>query len=211
MVHETKKGRQSDLSYASEIYPSYPKGVHALKEEGEIPLNITENLEARMKDKKLFKVYQDSCTAIHYRGDNLFKIIMDSPHLLNIPENFPDPYMIVDYNETKGIELDMNKSRYNQDLTKTQFLDHEAWYVSFGGKLHKDGHRDARVVKKMEEFAEEFYDEQGHETGMGYYLRSNPNAGELRELVLYSGGNDSGASDFDTLNTITFFVRCSPK
>ncbi|MDP2908486.1 MAG: hypothetical protein Q8N77_01640, partial [Nanoarchaeota archaeon] len=104
---------------------TYVEGIVKLKEQRQTPFTFSENIEARIadyeangNDAELFKTYLDSVTGIAYKAHSTkFKLILRSDKLENIPQDFNQSFIPVDYDAEQGIELDRKKGKYGQCLT----------------------------------------------------------------------------------------------
>jgi hypothetical protein len=178
-------------AYSLKEFENYPIGVYKLRKSGKQPLTFKDNLEARVKDKKLFDTYQDSSTSIIYSGSHKFKIEMISQDLLWIDRDFNDSAMIVDYSLIDGIELDRRADIYNRKLSKIEFLSHKGWDALFEG--------DKKLKRKFADKVYKMNPDRHH--ACEFSLKEDAEKGELRELVLCNSANDSSAVGKYDINT----------
>jgi len=181
---------------------TYAEGIAKLKELNQKLFTFAENIEARIvdyeingEDAELFQTYLDSVTGIAYKANSTkFKIILRSDKLENIPQDFNQNFMPIDYDSEKGVELNSKKGKYNKLLTREEVKNHEFWIVVMGGDK-----------EKLAKYVDLWFDKTKREEGMGVYLRSNTDSDELRALVLYYDYYSSDAIGFN-LNDYARFV-----
>ncbi|MDP2908647.1 MAG: hypothetical protein Q8N77_02465 [Nanoarchaeota archaeon] len=166
---------------------TYARGIAKLKEQGQKPFTFAENIEARIADYEtngddagLFNTYLDSVTGVAYKAHSTkFKLILMSDKLENIPQDFNQRFIPINYGTEKGVELDSKKDKYDQFLTRGEAKNHEFWLAAMGGDK-----------EKLAEYVDIWFNKKGSEKGMGVCLRSNTSQDELRALVLNSGNYD---------------------
>ena len=142
---ETAKPKNGD--YWIEGFPTYGAGLAELRRRGEQPKTIKEIIEARViayengdsdvRDRRLFNYDSDglgadplsSCTAlISKERSTEFKLVLHSPHLLSLSENFVGQSLRVAYDDVSGdVTLDSRDGKYNQPLREGEPLDHPGW------------------------------------------------------------------------------------
>ncbi|MBM3199400.1 hypothetical protein FJZ53_00570 [Candidatus Woesearchaeota archaeon] len=180
---------------------TYAQGIAKLKEQGRKPFTFFENVGARIADyeangenSELFGTWLDSVTGIVYKAKSTkFKIILRSDKLENIPQDFDQSFIPIDYNAEKGIEFDSKKGEYDRLLTRKEVKNHKFWIAVMGGDK-----------KKLARYVDFWFDRKKVKEGMGVYLRSNTDSDELRALVLGSGDYSSDADGFSLLD---YFAR----
>jgi hypothetical protein len=188
--------------------PTYTKGVHALLEacrtdpkstqSGTIhrPLTFRENLQVRINDYeskegdeklRLFNHLIDSCTGVAYKaGTRMMKIIPECRQLIAIDETFNDPFMAVIYDGLVGEELDLTRGKYDELLTKDEFIAHPAWLASIEG--------DQALLRAYSDIVfSELKRQYNQDTGMRFWVRPQPSDDELRALFVGNLYNDSNA------------------
>ena len=180
-----------------EAYSKTKESVHPLftRDDGSKtvrPLTFKENIECRVNDYetlkdskgdekskedrlKLFKVWLDSCTGLAYKAKtNKFKIQPECRELITIKQDFNQPFINIDYNSFKGIELDSSKGLYNQLLTKEQVLKNEGWNAALQG--------DTKLLKA---YADIIFKEKKSPKMMGFWTRKQTDQDELRGLFVF--------------------------
>ncbi|MDP2909128.1 MAG: hypothetical protein Q8N77_04960 [Nanoarchaeota archaeon] len=183
---------------------TFAEGIAKLKKQGRKPFTFAENIEARIADyeangddAELFKTWFASVTGVAYKARSTkFKLVLRSDKLENIPQDFNQSFIPVDYDAEQGIELDSSKGKYGQALTREEAKDHEFWIAVMG-----------RDKEKLAKCVDIWFDKTEKNKGMGVYLRSNTDKDELRALALYSDDYDySGACVYDDLGYSARFV-----
>ncbi len=182
---------------------TYAEGIAQLKEQGRRPFTFAENVEARIadyeangEDAELFKTWLDSVTGVAYKAHSTkFKLILRSDKLENIPQDFNQNFIPIDYDAEQGVELDRAKGKYNQLLTREEAKNHEFWLAAMGGDK-----------EKLVEYVDIWFDKKGVKKGMSVYLRSNTSSDELRALVLNYGNDYSNANGYYNLDYSARFL-----
>jgi len=82
--------------------------------------------------------WNDSSCGIAYpaeeRNNSNFKLILQSPELISLPEEFSQDFISVDYNQLACTrELDRKAAKYNKPLTPAEIDTHEGWLTLFEG------------------------------------------------------------------------------
>ncbi|MDP3734673.1 MAG: hypothetical protein Q8R37_05580 [Nanoarchaeota archaeon] len=173
------------------------------------PFTFKENILARVEDYwtlynsdgnkrdidnrlRLFNTWLDSCTGIAYKVNSPeFKIILQSPHLIGINEDFNDEFLPIDYASLLGdgvITLNRNNGTYNQVLTQEQVPEQPAWNAA---------------VEEDKPLLQEHTDiifSQRKRNNMGFWLRTGVAEDQLRALFVYNLDNDSYAYGSSYLN-----------
>lgn len=184
------------------------------------PLTFKENIEARVNDyttlhnpdgsaktdderSRLFNHLLDSCTAIAYKkGTSKFKIIPQSPGLIEIASTFNEYFLPIDYNSIKVAELDSNKGKYNSLLTKKEVICHPAWLAAV---------EDRALLTEYANIVFKFLKEKHAKTdGMRFLFSSNTETDVLHALCVYSIYNYTDAFGFDYLEGKGSFLMVAP-
>ncbi|MDP2908790.1 MAG: hypothetical protein Q8N77_03205 [Nanoarchaeota archaeon] len=182
---------------------TYAEGIAKLKEQSRKPFTFSENIEARIadyeangKDAELFKTFLDSVTGIAYKAHSTkFKLILRSDRLENIPQDFNQGFITINYNTELGIEFDSKKGKYNKALTREEAKNHEFWLAAMG---NDEG--------KLVEYVDIWFDKRRVKEGMGVYLRENTSQDELRAVVLNYGDFSSYTNGSSNLGGFARFV-----
>jgi len=184
-------------------------------------LTFKENIEARVNDyetlngpdgnrsdeerTKLFKVYFDSCTGFAYKaGTTKFKINPICQDLIIIDKGFNEEFKTIKYDSFKGTEFDSanDKYKYNGLLTKSQFLEHEAYRFLYDNdkKLMENYWNIVSTLTKKDKL-------------MSLWVRQNTAEDELRALYVdgIDGDSDAGGGNFLNLNARFLLVAPSQK
>ncbi|MDP3733682.1 MAG: hypothetical protein Q8R37_00470 [Nanoarchaeota archaeon] len=172
------------------------------------PLTFKENMLARVEDYwtlysemgnvkvlyerlRLFHPRLDSCTGIVHKADSPeFKIILQSPRLISINEDFNGGFIPIDYDALQGdgiITLNINHGVYNQRLTQHQVLRHPAWNIVV--------EEDKALLKEYSGIV--FSRQEGK--NMSFTLRENVMEDQLRALFVSNLNNSSDAYDYINL------------
>jgi len=177
------------------------------------PLSFRETLEARVnlfrngcsdsEKMRLFKCWNDTCTAVVYKGgSSKFKIVPVSEHLLGLEENFDRPCIDVDYDAPvfdNFEELDGKSPLYNTcGLSKGAVLEHPGWLAAVEG----DEDLLAEFADVVFHDLKERYD---LDKGMGFWLAKRRKGSHLWQLTV----GDIVGSDarHKSLHRMAFFVR----
>ena len=112
-------------------------------------LSFKENLQARIEDYnilnnpdgsaktdderlKLFNKWLDSCTGIAYKaGTTKFKIVHQSMDLIEIPSEFNQQFMQIDYDSIDCIEFDSSDAKYITSLSLSKIKSHPSLLAAF--------------------------------------------------------------------------------
>ena len=195
---------------------TYAKGVHALQEacskvhptytlpDGSKiyrPLTFKENIEARVNDYEsngtLFGRWLDSCTGIAYKGkSSKFKIIPQSLNLITIDKDFNSSYLDINYNNLEGMELDQDKAKYNERLSKQEVLNHPAWLTAL---------EDDKALLKA--YTDIIFAEKNEDKLMGFWTENKPDNDQLRALYVYYLDISSSAFGSIDLSNIGSFLQ----
>ena len=211
---------------------TYAEGVHALVEQcnaegndnhpkfilsdgGSVyrPLTFKEDVEARVNryesisgDERLefFNTWLDSCCAIVYKANSpKFKLVLQSPDLIGLPEDFSRSFKEVTYSQIQNsIELDRNSRgvKYRALLTKAKVLVHPAWLAAL--------ENDKALLKNYTDIV---FAEKGASEAMGFWLLENtPQEDQLWALYISDISSNSDAVGNDDFNDFGRFLRCSP-
>jgi len=169
------------------------------------PLTFEETIDAVVNayesgNKGLLTVWNDSCTGIAYKaGTSKFRVVPVSRDLVLLDENFSLPFILVDYANQDGSELDMDRGKYNVPLTQDEALNHPGWLSSVTDRSLLKAFRDIIFAGKT------------NETAMGYYVRDGPQQDHLRMLEVDTLEERSGADDRYGFGSPARFVLVSPK
>ncbi|MDP3733866.1 MAG: hypothetical protein Q8R37_01435 [Nanoarchaeota archaeon] len=180
------------------------------------PLTFKENIQARVEDfytlydesgkkrnmkqrLRLFNTFLDSCAGIAYKANSSeFKLILQSPHLIGINEDFNDELLPIDYNSLHGdgvIPLNRNDGTYNQVLTQEQVLAQPAWNAAV--------EEDKPLLQEHTDII--FSQRKGN--NMGFWLRNEINEDHLRALFVSDLYDYSNADGYGYLNSNGCFLR----
>ena len=187
---------------------TYALGVEGLRQASvERPFTFKENLQARVEayesgDYRLFETWLNSCTGIVYKaGTTKFKIIPQCAELIGINKDFSQRFLPVEYNTIMGVELDSSKGKYKQLLTKAEVLEHPAWLASVEG--------DRTLLSAYTDIVFKAYASKhsSRDESMGFYVKKNTPADELRNVFVHDLGNGSFAVGDDNLVISGRFLR----
>ena len=185
------------------------------------PLTFKENLLARVETYntiknadgsvktdderlKLFNKWLDSCTGIAYKaGTTKFKIVQQSLDLIEIPSEFNQQFMQIDYDSIDCIEFDSSDAKYITSLSLSKIKSHPAWLAAVEG--------DVTLLSEYSDIVFSLLKEKYNGTnGMGFYVRSNTGTDELRALWVDYLYGYSGASGDYSLNNGGSFLLVAP-
>ena len=140
------------------------------------PLTVEENMLVRIGNWDLGVQWNDSCSAITYGPNGLFKISLVSDDLLRLPRDFNQRTIYVDYDSLE-VDGDNVKEFTRADMVSGHFLTDSqvkadpVWQFVAGNALDQYVNRQWQGKK------------QDH-TAMGTYLPYNPRVGETRALFV---------------------------
>jgi hypothetical protein len=181
-------------------------------------LTFKENIEARINDyetklapdgitlrsdderTKLFKKYLDSCTGFAYKsGSKMFKINPVCEDLIIIDKSFNEEFKPIAYSSFQGKEFNSANGIYGSLLTKTQFLDHEAYrYLYDNDKNLMNAYWDIVHTLKPQDSL------------IGLWVRQNTTTDELRALFVYDIDYNSYAYGNNYLSNNARFLLVAP-
>ncbi len=186
---------------------TYALGVDALRKKGaKRPFTFKENIQARVEayesgDHRLFETWLDSCTGIAYKaGTTKFKIVPNCEQLRNIPKDFSQAFMPINYAKIDGIELDSGstlfgkRAIYNTRLTKAQIVEHPAWLATVED--------DKALLKTYTDIVFAAYASRysASDKLMCFWVRQDTSTDELRAAFVHNLSNNSYASGSINLN-----------
>ncbi len=178
---------------------TYAQGVAELRKRGEEPKTFKENIKARViayenGDKSLFNIWLDSCTAVVNEAySTKFKIVPQSNKLIIIPENFKKPFLPVMYSNVDGVQLDLNKGKYNHSFRRDEVLHNDGWYEIMNGDIHL-----------LKTYRDIIFHEVKNEEAMAFFVRRNTDKDNEDKLgaffvssLLDGGSIADGSHDLD--------------
>lgn len=184
-------------------------------------LTFRENLQARIEDYntlnnadgsiktdderlRFFNKWLDSCTGIAYKkGTTKFKIVPQSQDLIEIPSEFKEAFLEINYDSIDGIELDSSKNKYNDLLTLSKVKSHPAWITTV--------EEDTVLLSEYANIVFGLLKEKYKRTnGMGFFVRSNTKTDELRALFVSNIDDYSYAVGNYSLNNGGSFLLVAP-
>ena len=200
------------LREACEKEPLSPHPIFT-KDNGSIiyrPLTFKETIEARVHDyesnkdtedrKRLFRRWNDSCTALAYKkGTTTFKILTISPHLISIDRDFNESFLPITYDNIGGIELRSDCGKYNQHLTKDEVVHHPAWLTAV--------ENDAALLKTYSDIV---FTEREINEAMAFCVLQNTPQDQLRALLVHDLDNYSNAYGGYNLDYVGSFLLVAP-
>lgn len=188
------------------------------------PLTFEENVEAMVEDYEtlvdekgnqrtpeerlnLFtQTWHDSCTGIaNKRKSTKFKINPECSELIQIPSDFIDSFLSVEYDSLSKndgwVELDSSKKGlYNQGLNQSQILEQPAWLISLKGKK--------MLLKAVSGIV--YANRPDVEKLMGFYVEQNAAEDKLRALYVIGLVNGCYVNGYDNLSISGSFLLRSP-
>ncbi len=189
---------------------TYAKGVAELKKQGLVIPSFSKNLETRLKqanenpntelkDLSLWNTWLDSNCGICYNGKDKFKIIHNCEELVNIDPNFNDHYIQSDYNKYKVdnknvFEINIKDDKYRQMLTQPELLKHKGWLALVQNN-----------TKLLEQYSNLVFKEKTN--AMNFWIRNDPEKGELRQVYVSSVDDDSNANGYNDLSCVASFLQ----
>lgn len=201
---------------------NYAKGLHALqeackkepnsfhptyvREDGSRifrPLDLRENLAARLQDESLFHEWLWTCTGIAYKGGTTrVKIIPKCKELMEICQGFNRPYLKIDYDKVQGWEFDSSKVRCNERLIREEVKKNLLWLAAM--------EKDHDTLNRNVDYFFDWLEEKGVNKGMGFLVEKKVKEDQLRALSVYYLHGNSGAIGDSDLNYGALFLRVSP-
>ena len=209
--------------------PTYAQGVHALRNDciavnnpihpqytlsdgSKIyrPLTFKETIEGRVNDYEshkdteerllLFQRWNDSCTGIAYKArTKKFKIIHECQNFITVPEGFNQHFLPITYDLLGSIELQSDRGKYNQHLTKNEVVHHQAWLTAV--------ENDAALLKAYSDIV---FAELKQDAAMAFVVRQDTEQDELRALLVNNLFNNSNAYGNLDLDSDGSFLRVAP-
>ncbi|MDP3734413.1 MAG: hypothetical protein Q8R37_04220 [Nanoarchaeota archaeon] len=207
-VYQLRRACEAEENSAQ---PTFPRGNDSTMYR---PLTFRENILARVEDfytlydqnrnkrtldqrLRLFNTWLHSYTGIAYKANspNEFKLILQSPHLIGIDEDFNEEAIteeltsgMLDYDALHGdgvITLNRNDETYNQLLTQEQVLNHPAWNAAV--------EEDKLLLQEYTNIV--FSQRKGK--NMSFWLRTGVTEDQLRALFVSSlSGNSDANSNY---------------
>lgn len=163
-----------------------------------------DNGERRTKEDrlKLFNKSLASCSAVvNKRKSTKFKIISECENLINLDWRFDKHSLNVWYSSfPHETELDINKSKYNKLLTRSEVLEHSAWITAV--------EEDMNLLKTYRNI---IFLERPGEKLMGFWILNFNNKSELTNLVLNKLDYHSSALGSSSLNYTTRLIKINKK
>ena len=149
--------------------------------------------------------WKDSCTSMAYKkGTTKFKVVPQSLDLITLPPHFNERFKSVDYRTTEGIELDSSEGIYNTVLTPAQTMEHPAWHAAV--------EEDTSLLTVYVNIIFTELERKCRSTmNMGFYVRQNTPADELRALYIHDLVGYSYAIGSDDLVNTSSFIRIAPR
>jgi hypothetical protein len=186
-------------------------GQPFIKEAGKkiaIPLTFKQTIEARVNDYNsnhpsfkerlmLFNVCLSSCSGVAYKANSdKFKVIPVCKQLIEIPYDFSQEEMDINYKSLQGPELDRGKAEDGKPLTKSEVLEHPALLAAVEDNK-----------KLLKAYADIVFAETRTNELMGFYLRSKSDKETLRTIKVHDLGNYSNTNGNGILCYYAHFVR----
>jgi hypothetical protein len=197
-------------------FSTYALGMDALRSIGKKPFTFKENILARVEaykscDQSLFDTWLDSSCGIVYKaGTTKFKLVLDCKQLGDIPSDFSQNYLPVEYDKIDGVELDRGTrlfrlfrrtAKYNTLLSEAEIMEHPAWLAVV--------EEDKPLLKEYTDIVFNEYETEYDETDrlMGFYVQQNTKEDELRTVFVDYLDSGSCASGCYSLHSDGCFLR----
>ncbi len=160
------------------------------------PLTVEENMLARIGNWDLGQKWNDSCSAITYGPNGLFKISLVSDALLRLPQEFNQTSTRMEYDSLIADDVNVREFNradgiYDTPLTKSQAKAHPVWQFAGGNAL------DPYVDRQWE-------GQNSNYTAMNTHLVSNPQVGEMRALFVNDQYDSSLGGNYDLYDCGSF-------
>ncbi len=190
--------------YGILLTSTYVQGAEWLRQEGEQPQTLEENMKAfvnayKSGDERMLSVFSNvwlnSCAAMVNKANSTeFKLIPKSKQLLS--DVFDNTFFldVSDDSVQDGIKLNTAQAKYNQPLLETEASQHPFWQAAVDDKV------------LFTEFCSVVYHGFKREAAMGVYVREHTPEDRLHSVSLYLNGDfrADGTGSFD--NCTSFFT-----
>mgnify|MGYP001619479333 FL=1 len=158
---------------------TYALGIEELRKLKQKPFSVKADLQARLEQPDLYDSWLDSNVGIVYKaGSSEIKIVHDCAWLKEIPADFKESFISLDYSTVKGIKLNTSKFKCNQSLTKAEILRHPGWLALV--------EEDKSLLKDYVDVTFSVYAERygAADKLMGFYRLDRPGQDQLRAALV---------------------------